>query len=141
MEARLDPFVVIGPDDRITDVNVAAEQITGCPRETLMGTDFSDYFVEPQRARSAYQQVLREGLVRDCLMDLKNGDGWVASVLYNASVCWDEDGRFIGVVAVVHDITSRKQAEARLKESEERYRTAIEYSSDGVAIAKGDRHV
>ena len=40
-----------------------------------------------------------------------------------------------------HDITYRRQAEARLKESEERYRTAIEHSNDGVAIVKGDQHV
>jgi len=141
MEARLDSLVVIDPEGRIADVNGAAEQMTGFPRDLLLGTDFSDYFAEPENARTAYRQALREGVVRDCLLDLRRRDGRVASVLYNASVCWDEDGRFIGVVAVAHDITVRKQAEARLKESEERYRTAIESSGDGVAIAKGIRHV
>jgi diguanylate cyclase (GGDEF)-like protein/PAS domain S-box-containing protein len=141
MEARLDPLVVMGPDGRITDVNVATEQITGWARDSLIGTDFSEYFIEPEKAQTAYRQALREGVVRDCLLDLRHRDGRVASVLYNASVCWDEDGRFIGVVAVAHDITIRKQAEARLKESEERYRTAIEHSNDGVAIAKGSRHL
>ena len=39
------------------------------------------------------------------------------------------------------DITDRKQVEEVLKDSEERYRTAIEHSNDGVAIMKGDFHL
>ncbi len=39
------------------------------------------------------------------------------------------------------DITDKKQAEQRLLESEERYRTAIEHSNDGVALIKDGRHI
>lgn len=39
------------------------------------------------------------------------------------------------------DITERKRAETQLMESEERYRTAIEQSNDGVAIIRGDKHL
>jgi PAS domain S-box-containing protein len=39
------------------------------------------------------------------------------------------------------DITASKQAQARLRESEERYRIAIEHSNDGVLIAKGESRV
>lgn len=141
MEARPDTLVVIGPHGKITDANAAAEQMTGRSRDELLGADFADYFTDPEKARAAYKMALREGLVRDCFLDLKSSGGRVASVLYNASVCWDEDGEFIGVVAATHDITYRKQAEARLKESEERYRTAIEHSNDGVVIVQNGRHV
>ncbi len=41
----------------------------------------------------------------------------------------------------IRDITERKRAEEALKQSEERYRTAIEQSNDGVALVKGDRHI
>ena len=50
IEASRDPLVTIGPDDIITDVNTATENATGLPREKLIGTDFSAYFTEPDKA-------------------------------------------------------------------------------------------
>ena len=47
IEASLDPLVTISAEGKITDVNEATIKITGVPRESLIGTDFSDYFTEP----------------------------------------------------------------------------------------------
>src|SRR5450631_3618468 len=65
IEASLDPLVTISVQGKITDVNEASVQATGVPREQLIGTDFSDYFTEPKKARIGYQKVFSEGLVRD----------------------------------------------------------------------------
>jgi len=70
IEASLDPLVTIGPEGKITDVNGAAEQATGYSRSKLIGTDFSDYFTEPEKARSGYQQVFTDGKVRDYPLDI-----------------------------------------------------------------------
>lgn len=39
--------------------------MTGAARDKLVGTDFSDYFTEPERAREGYQQVFAKGFVTD----------------------------------------------------------------------------
>lgn len=52
IEASLDPLVTIGPGGKITDVNIAAEEATGVRRDQIIGTDFSDYFTEPGKARA-----------------------------------------------------------------------------------------
>ena len=51
IEASVDPLATISPDGIITDVNKATEEVTGVSREKLIGSDFSEYFTEPEKAR------------------------------------------------------------------------------------------
>ena len=51
LEASLDALVTIGSDGKINDVNSAIETLTGRSRAALIGTDFSDCFTEPEKAR------------------------------------------------------------------------------------------
>jgi PAS domain S-box-containing protein len=136
IEVSLDPLVTIGPDGKITDVNKATEEATGLSRERLVGTDFSDYFAEPEKARAGYRQVFREGQVRDYALDLRHRDGRVTSVLYNASLYRDEAGEVIGVFAAARDITERKWAESALRESEAKVAAAFHASPDLMAITR-----
>ena len=55
IEASLDPLVTISTEGKITDMNQATIDITGVEREQLTGTDFFDYFTEPQKAREVYR--------------------------------------------------------------------------------------
>jgi len=119
LEASLDPLVTIGPDGKITDVNAATEAATGCSRSELVGTDFADYFTEPENARSGYQQAFNEGAVRDYPLEMRHRDGRVTSVLYNAAVYRDEVGKVIGVFAAARDMTRRKEAEDVLRRRED----------------------
>ena len=113
IEVSLDPLVTIDAAGRITDVNVATEKITGQAREELIGTDFSDHFTEPERARAGYQLAFRDGSVRDYPLEIRSQDGRVAQVLYNASVYRDREGAPVGVFAA-RDITERQRAEESL---------------------------
>lgn len=115
IEASLDPLVTIGPDGKITDVNSATETITGYSREYLVGTDFSNYFTEPEKARSGYEKVFKDGLVKDYELGLKHKKGYITPVSYNASVYRDENNEIIGVFAAARDITERKIAEKALQ--------------------------
>jgi PAS domain S-box-containing protein len=115
IEASLDPLVTISIDGKITDVNHASEEVTGISRQQLVGSDFSDYFTEPDKARAGYEEVFRQGIVRDYPLELKRRDGHVTPVLYNATVYRDETGQILGVFAAARDITERRRAEEALR--------------------------
>src|SRR5271166_3140074 len=134
LEASLDPLLAIGPDGKITDVNAATEVVTGCDRATLIGTDFSDYFTDPEKASAGYQQVFREGFVRDYPLELRHRDGRISSVLYNASVYRDEHGNVAGIFAAARDITKRKRAEEALRQAEQRFSSMVEAVRDYAII-------
>ena len=113
IEASLDPLVTISPAGKITDVNEATELLTGVPRGRLIGSDFSSYFTEPDKAEAGYQKVLAEGLVRDYPLTVRHVSGRVTEVLYHVTVYRNEAGEVQGVLASARDITERRQAERR----------------------------
>jgi PAS domain S-box-containing protein len=120
LEASLDPLVTISPDGKITDVNKATEDVTGCSREKLVGSDFSDYFTEPEKARVGYKQVFTEGLVKDYPLAIRHKSGKVTDVLYNASVYRNANGEVQGVFAAARDITERKKNEEAIRQTTEK---------------------
>ena len=114
IEASLDPLVTISPEGRITDVNEGAVRVTGVPRERLIGTDFSDYFAEPEKARAGYQQVFTTGFVTDYPLTMQHRDGMQTNVLYTASLYKDVRGNVLGVFAAARDVTAQRKAEAEV---------------------------
>jgi PAS domain S-box-containing protein len=115
IEASLDPLVTISSEGKIMDVNKATEIITGVSRERLIGTDFSDYFTEPENASRGYQQVFSDGYVRNYPLSIRNISGNIIDVLYNATVYRDENGQILGVFAAARDISQIKHAEEEIR--------------------------
>ena len=138
IEASLDPLVTINPDGTISDVNEATIRITGCSREELLGTDFSDYFTNPVLAEAGYQKVFREGSVTDYELEIRHKDGYITPVLYNASVYRDASGNVTGVFAAARDITERKKAEDALRISYDLLEGRVEERTSQLAKANAN---
>jgi PAS domain S-box-containing protein len=130
IEASLDPLVTISADGKITDVNNATIKVTGVSREQLIGSDFSDYFTEPAKAKAGYKQAFSEGIVMDYPLTIRNANGITIDVLYNASVYKNEAGEVQGVFAAARDITDRKKMEEEMRASSRYARNLIEASLD-----------
>ena len=119
IEASRDPLVTISPEGKITDMNQATVNITGIEREQLLGSDFFDYFTEPQMAREVYQEVFAKGSVADSPLTLRHKDGKLTDVLFNGSVYKNDQGIVLGVVIVARDVTDQKRIATELIEAKE----------------------
>jgi len=110
IEASLDPLITISPEGKITDMNQAKVTITGIEREKLVGTNFYDYFTEPQKAREVYLEVFAKGSITNSPLTFRHKNGKLTDVLFNGSVYKDDKGNVLGAVVVARDIAEQKWA-------------------------------
>ncbi|MGZ4949050.1 MAG: PAS domain S-box protein [Halobacteriota archaeon] len=134
IETSLDPLVTISAEGTITDVNKATEEVTGRSRDELIGSDFSDYFTEPDKARQGYRQVFSKGFVRDYPLAIRHRSGATTDVLYNATVYRNEAGDVQGVFAAARDITEQKRSEQKIRDQAE----LLDLAKDAVVVRSLD---
>ncbi len=115
IEASLDPLFVISIKGEITDLNNASARIIERPREHIIGTNFTKYFTEPEKARDGYREVFANGFVSDYPLTIK--DGKLTPTLFNGSVYKDNSGNVLGAVVVARVITEQKRFEKELTEA------------------------
>ncbi len=115
IEASRDPLFTISLRGKITGTNEATVLVTGVSREQLIGSDFFDYFTEPQKAREGYKEVFSKGFVVDYPLTIK--DDKFTDVLFNGSVYKDDLGNVVGAVVVARDITEQKRIATELVEA------------------------
>ena len=105
IEASLDPLFTINIDGKITDMNQATINVTGVSGAKLIGTDFSIYFTDPEKAKVVCKEVFSKGFVKDYPLIIK--DHVFTNVLFNGSVYKDAQNNVLGAVIVARDVTAQ----------------------------------
>jgi len=123
--------------DVITYWNRAAEEFYGWTAREAVGkvSHHLTQTVFPEPIERIQAELLSAGRWEGELVHTK-ADGSQAVVSSRWSLQHDEHGRPLAVLETNHDITNRKRAEAKLRESEERYRYI--FGETGVSIWEED---
>jgi PAS domain S-box-containing protein len=119
-----------------TDVNKAAEDLTGYTKNELIGMNYKDYTLEDSHERllKAFERLYNEGRpIRDFSLEVIIKDG--TKRYFEMCVSPLRKGEeIIGFQGSTRDITRRKQAEKELRESERYLKALISASPVGLGL-------
>ncbi|MBQ0759013.1 MAG: PAS domain S-box protein [Zhongshania sp.] len=136
IEASVDGLITVDPDGYITDVNEQMCRMTGYDRDSLVGSQFKNYFTNPTRAEEGVRRTLAEGVVTNYDLVLTTGAGRKATVSFNASVFRNAEANIQGIFASARDISEQARLQTQLAEQQAYNRSLIEASADALfAIA------
>ena len=107
--------------------NRAAEKIYGWFAEEMIGQALAEILVsEDLREQAAeIRSALREGKPWSGEFTVQRKDGSSFPVHVTDTPVHDDQGNLVGLIGVSTDVTERKRAEAKLKESERRFATLL----------------
>jgi len=134
------PIFYKNTEGKYLGCNRAFENAVGLSRKDLVGKTVYD--LAPKELADKYYEMdsalFREPGEQHYETSVKYSDGTTHEVIFNKAVYAGEGEAFSGLVGVFTDITARRQAEDRLKDSEHRYRTLFEESPDGIFVSSTD---
>ncbi len=139
-EQTSDGVFIYDLEGKIVAANQKAVRQSGYSEEGLIGRSFLDAAApeERQQAAEIFQAFLRGEVIEPYERVGRRKDGSELIIEINASLVRDRAGRPRYVQSVVRDITERKQAEAALRESEERFRTLVENAPEAIVVLDTD---
>jgi len=134
-----DIMAIVDTQGRLVYASPVTERILGLDVEPLVGTDVFDLIHPDDRdaARRAFK-FTREGKEADRVeVRLRRADGgW--RVMEAIATNMLDDPAVEGIVISARDLTDRRQAEAELREAQERFRSAFEHAPIGMALMSID---
>ena len=142
LEAAPDAVVIVDWHGHVKLINAQAERLFGASRKEIVGHSLTDLM--PERLRAPHREHFRRYLTDPRSRPMGSGidlyalrrDGTEVPVEISLGPLATDEGLLI--FAAIRDISARKQAEAALREVEERFRTAFEEAPVGMALVSLD---
>ena len=119
--------------------NPTAYGIGGYSKEEYIGKHFTELVTIPENNVAAYKKYFELLMNGEPMPKLESSyirkDGTIGYIDVYTSLL-EEEGRKLGLLIIKEDITERKKAEDKLKESEEKFRSLAEQSPNMIFINK-----
>ncbi|MCC4768799.1 PAS domain S-box protein [Methanosarcina sp. DH2] len=109
---------IVDPEARTTYVNKKMAEMLGCTQEEMIGRSARNFTDEESATISKKNMEKRQqGVDESHEFKLIRKDGLPLWTLISAKSMFDKNGKFIGSMSMLTDITGRKKAEIKLEET------------------------
>jgi PAS domain S-box-containing protein/putative nucleotidyltransferase with HDIG domain len=133
----LDGIVLFDKTGKVIRANKSVLENSGLAEEDIVGRNFDDLGILAPESAEAVQSVAKELLAGKDLdnleLDVHTKSGKILRVEARITVL-KRDGEMVGAIAVLRDISYRKQAEDALRQQERYFKALIERTSDAIAV-------
>lgn len=135
VEGARDIIFTLSSEGSITSLNQAFETVTNWGRSQWLGEPLTA-LLHPDDAgfcRDVVQAILERGAPLTCSMQLsRNPDGYVTGEFVGTPQL--RQGRVVGVLGIIRDVTERRRIEDALRVSEERLRSIVQSTKDAIVL-------
>jgi PAS domain S-box-containing protein len=136
-----DLTILTDPKGSVTYVSPQCEQVLGYSPTELIGKIIPD-IIHPDdvaRCREEWEKVAWQGLkIQDYEYRIIDSRGLVRWISHSASRT-TVNGRILGIQSAIRDITGRKNAEEKVRESETKYKEVIENANEAIVVVQDEK--
>jgi diguanylate cyclase (GGDEF)-like protein/PAS domain S-box-containing protein len=126
---------IVDASARTTFVNRRMADMLGYTEQEMAGQPSLSFIDDSERSQAEASLARRRSGVTDQRdVRLRRKDGAILWAISTGTPLKDEAGQYAGILALVTDVTERRQSEAALEESRQRFESAFQNAAVGMAL-------
>ena len=136
-EESRDAIVLTTQQGRFSDVNPAALELFGYTKEEISKMYFQKLYVDPNGGYKFQEEMKGKGSIQGFETKLRGKSDVEMDCVLDVVCRRRDDGSILGYQGIIRDISEAKRGQDALRESEDKYRTLVEESFDGIFVQRG----
>ena len=134
-------ITVTDKNEKIIAWNPFTEQLLESTREDLFNKPIKDLYPSAEWRRIRNFRIRQRGMLANIETKVYKKDGSLINMNLSVSVIKDDDGTIKGSIGIMQDISRQKEAERRIRDSENKFRIIYDNSAAGITLTDAKERI